>query len=341
MESILVVRTDRLGDVLLTTPVSTALRAFAPRAKISWLVSPYTAPLLEHNPDVDRILLDRGDSVRALADRIRAERFDAAVVAFPRWRVVRALWLARVPVRIGPASKVYCILLNRRIRQHRSRGTKHEADCNLELLGPLGAPFKRYPTRYVAIGDEREAARRFLEGAGVSGARPLAVLHPGSGGSSARWPLGHFAALGNALAADGCDLVVTAGPGEEFRSGMAAVMRRPPVFVAGGSVSIRGLAAILSLADLVVTNSTGPLHLAVALGVPTVSVYSPLPARRPERWGPYPAFVEGDGKHRVLVAPLRGSGSKAVEDMEAVTVEEVLRHCRAQLADRRSRAGSA
>jgi ADP-heptose:LPS heptosyltransferase len=340
MESILIVRTDRLGDVLLTTPVSTALRAFAPRAKISWLVSPYTAPLLEHNPDIDHILLDRGEPAGRLADRIRAQRFDAAVVAFPRWRIVHALWRARVPVRVGPANKVYCILLNRRIGQHRSRGTKHEADCNLELLGPLGVPFERYPTRYVATGEERAAARRFLEGAGISGGRPLVVLHPGSGGSSARWPLGHFAALGRALMADGCDLVVTAGPGEEFRSGMAAVMRRAPVFVAGGSVSVRGMAAILSLADLVVTNSTGPLHLAVALGVPTVSVYSPLPARRPERWGPYPAFVEGDARHRVLVAPLRGSGEKAVEDMGAVSVEEVLRHCRAQLAGTAPRGGT-
>ena len=62
MNKILVVRTDRVGDVLLTTPVSTALREAFPKAKITWLVSPYTAPLLEHNPDVDQVLLDRDGS---------------------------------------------------------------------------------------------------------------------------------------------------------------------------------------------------------------------------------------------------------------------------------------
>ncbi|MFA4948860.1 MAG: glycosyltransferase family 9 protein, partial [Candidatus Krumholzibacteriia bacterium] len=135
----------------------------------------------------------------------------------------------------------------------------------------------------------------------------------------------------------GCDLVVTGGPGEDHEGAMAGKMRRAPVFVAAGSVNIRELAAILSLADLVVTNSTGPLHLAVALGVPTVSIYSPVPTRHPGRWGPYPAYVEGDELHRVLLAPLRGEGAKAIEDMGAVSVEEVLRICRAKLAGRAPR----
>jgi len=340
MNNILIVRTDRLGDVLLTTPVSTALRRMFPDARISWLVRPYTAPLLEHNPDIDRILVDRGESAGRLADRIRNERFDAAIVAYPRWRIVWALWLARVPLRIGPANKFYAILLNRRVRQRRSKGAKHEADYNLELLAPLappGASFERYPTRYVATDEERRAARSILGTKGISGAKPVVILHPGSGGSSARWPLGHFTALGDRLLAAGCDLVVTGGPGEDHEGAMAGKMRRSPVFVGAGSVNIRELAAILSWADLVVTNSTGPLHLAVALGVPTVSIYSPVPTRHPARWGPYPAHVEGNELHRVLLAPHGGEGGKASEDMGAVSVEEVWRLCQAKLAGRTPR----
>ncbi len=340
MNNILIVRTDRLGDVLLTTPVSTALRAMFPGAKISWLVRSYTAPLLEHNPDVDEVLLDRGESAGRLADRIRNERFDAAIVAYPRWRIVLALWLARVPLRVGPANKAYCILLNKRILQRRSKGNKHEADYNLELLAPLGAPFRRYPMRYVATDAERIAARRVLEAKGISGAKPVVILHPGSGGSSARWPLGHFMELGDRLLAAGCGLVVTGGPGEEHEGAMTAGMRRPPVFIPAGSVSIRELAAILSWADLVVANSTGPLHLAVALGVPTVSIYSPLPTRHPSRWGPYPAYVEGNDLHRVLLAPLGGGGKNRIEDMGAVSVEEVFRFCKAKLAGKTPRTRS-
>jgi heptosyltransferase-2 len=337
MNNILIVRTDRLGDVLLTTPVSTALRRMFPDARISWLVRPYTAPLLEHNPDVDQILVDGDESPGRLADRIRNERFDAAIVAYPRWRIVWALWLARVPLRIGPANKVYCILLNKRVRQRRSKGAKHEADCNLELLAPLGASFERYPTRYVATDEERRTARRVLGAKGISGAKPVVILHPGSGGSSARWPLGHFMALGGKFQEAGCDLVVTEGPGEDHEGAMTGNMRRSPVFIVAGSANIRELAAMLSWADLVVTNSTGPLHLAVALGVPTVSIHSSIPKRHPARWGPYPAYVEGDELHRVLLAPLGGEGAKASEDMGAVSVEEVWRLCRAKLAGRTPR----
>jgi ADP-heptose:LPS heptosyltransferase len=325
---VLVVRTDRVGDVLLTTPVSTALREAFPRAGISWLVRAYTAPLLEHNPDVDQVLVDDGGPVAALAARIGRERFDVAIVALPRGRIAWALWRAGVPTRIGPASKLSSLLFTKRVWQHRSEGKKHEADYNLELLGALGVPFKRHPTRLVLTDAETREARALLVSRGVGFSKPLVILHPGSGGSSARWPPGHFAALGDRLQAGGCEAIVTAGPGEDFQDAMTATMERPPLFLPPGSLGLRGLAAVISCADLLATNSTGPLHLAVALGVPTVSVFSPMPTCHPTRWGPYPAYVEGSGTHRVFLAPGAGKRATTGEDMAAVSVDEVYRGCR-------------
>jgi ADP-heptose:LPS heptosyltransferase len=333
LNKILIVRTDRVGDVLLTTPVSTALRQAFPQAKIAWLVRPYTAPLLENNPDVDQVLIDRGQSAAALAAELKKEQFDAAIVAFPRWRITWALWRAGVRIRIGPASKLYSILFTHRPYQHRSEGEKHEADYNLELLEPLGVSFKRHPTRFVLTEAERRMARRILESHRISFSKPVVVLHPGSGGSSARWPLTHFMALGDKLLAAGCDVVVTGGPGEDYQYMMIDQMHHIPVFIAAGSVTLRELAAIYSWADLVVTNSTGPLHLAVALEVPTVSIYSPIPTCHPQRWGPYPAFVEHGSEHQVLVAPI----VEGQEDMGAVMVEDVWRHCAQRLGNCRGR----
>lgn len=331
--NILIVRTDRVGDVVLTTPLSTALKRRFPECRVSWLVRSYTAPLLAHNPDVDQVLIDDGQTPTApLVHDLRAPRFDAALIVLPRWRAAWTTFRAGIPQRIGPASKLYSLLFTQRLWQHRSEGEKHEADYNLELLTPLEVPFERLPTRIVLTEEEKRHARSLLEGHRISFQKPVVILHPGSGGSSERWPLSHFMALGDRLQAEGCDVVVTAGPGENVQSIMIDQMHRVPVFIPAGSVSLRHLAAILGQANLVVTNSTGPLHIAVALNVPTVSMFSPIPTCHPRRWGPYPDYVEKTGKHAVFVAPETG-GRVA---MEGISVEEVWTECARRLAGVRS-----
>ncbi len=325
----LIIRPDRVGDVLLTTPVGSALRSHDPSAYIAWLVRPYTAPLLEHNPHVNETIVDNGASVKTLALAIRSLRFDVAIVAYPRWRHVAALWRAGVPRRIGPASKLYSLLFTDQIWQHRSAGTKHEADYNLELLAPLNIPFKRFPTELYLTTEEKSQAKRTLEGHRISFRKPVVVIHPGSGGSSARWPLKRFMELGDRLQETGCDVVITGGPGEDYQYLMIDNMRRIPVFVAAGSVSLRELASIYAGADLVVSNSTGPLHLAVAVGVATVSIYSAIVTCHPRRWGPYPAYPEGNSLHQVAVAPDEGTPQV---DIGKVSVEAVLKLCEARLA---------
>lgn len=326
-KNILIVRTDRVGDVLLTTPLSSALKESFPDAKVSWLVRGYTAPLLQNNPTVDHVLLDDGGPVSVLVQKIKAGRFDVAIVSLPRWRVVWALWRAGVPMRIGPASKWYSLLLTNRLAQHRSDSVKHEADYNLELLAPLGVPLKRRPTQLVLTPEESAAARKVLASHRMTKDKPLAFLHPGSGGSSARWPLTHFMQLGDALQDAGVQVVITAGPGENYQNMMIDQMHRIPVFIAAGSVSLRELAALYACGDVMVGNSTGPLHLAVAAGVPTVSIYSPRVTCHPKRWGPYPAYPEQDAMHTVIVAPWENSDREKREAMGAVSVQAVREAC--------------
>ncbi len=335
--NILIARTDRIGDVLLTTPISRRLREQLPAAKITWLVQPYTAPLLDGNPDVDQVILDNGQPMSELIDRLKQENFDAVVVAFPRWRVTWAVWKAGIPVRIGPASKLYSVLFNQRIFQHRSESKKHEADYNLELLQPLGVAFQRTPSRLVLTLAEKEWAHKFLEGHRISFQKPVVCIHPGSGGSSERWPLRSFMELGDQLQEAGCDVVVTGGPGEDYQNIMIDNMRRIPVFVAAGSISLRQLASILSCVSLAVSNSTGPLHMAVALGVPTVSVFSPIPTCHPKRWGPYPGYPEGGTEHAVFMPSMKG---EIPGEMAEVSVDEVFATCQKKLGLRQGAAAA-
>lgn len=326
LNKVLVIRTDRIGDVLLTTPVFRALKEAWPGVRVAALVRPATAPLLEQNPDVDEILLEKGQPLSVLTQHVRNGHFDIAVHAFCTFRTLWATWQAGIPVRIGPASRWYTMVLTQRVFQHRSRSLCHEGDYNLQLLEPLGIPFAQRKTRLILTEEERAWGWTCLEALRLSRDRPLIGIHPGSGNSSARWPLASYLKLADRFLAARHQVVVTFGSAEgDLEQIMLDQMHRMPIFLPPGSLTLRQLASILSRMDLVVTNSTGPLHMAVALGVPTVSVYSPLPACHPRRWGPY-----GEG-HATLVAPMTPEG--AVQ-MHQLSVDQAWEACQRQLQHR-------
>jgi heptosyltransferase-2 len=230
-----------------------------------------------------------------------------------------------VPLRVGPASKVFSILFNRRVWQHRSKGQRHEADYNLELLAPLGIPFERTPTEVCLSDEERDWAQPFLKRHGIEPGNPFVCLHPGSGGSSPRWPWENFLELGTRLRKAGAAVAWTSGPGEE----------RPRTdFPDLHGLTVRQLAAVYGAARLVVSNSTGPLHLAVAMGTPTVSIYAPDAACHPRRWGPYPAYATKDPRHAVLMP-----ADAQARDLKSISVDEALRACERLLFDSPKSAG--
>ncbi|MDP2807686.1 MAG: ADP-heptose--LPS heptosyltransferase, partial [bacterium] len=118
-KNILVVRNDRLGDLILALPAAAVLKRQFPEAKITYLVSKNTAALVPFSQDIDEALIDAGKSVFELAGILRAKRFDAAALLHPTLRLASALWLAKIPVRAGTAYRGYSLLFNRRVKQHR------------------------------------------------------------------------------------------------------------------------------------------------------------------------------------------------------------------------------
>jgi len=312
---------------VLTTPVFTALRHAWPDVRVGALVRPEVAPLLEGNPDVDAVVLERRQPLAGLARELRAGGWQISLHCFLTPRTALAAALAGIPRRVGPASKLAALLLTTRVRQHRSRSARHEADYNLELLQPLGIPFMRHPTRLVLSDAEREWGRRHLAELGLGPGRPVVGIHPGSGRSAGRWPLDRYAALADRLVSAGERVVLTFGPSEtELPDAMRAAMRSGVPVVQPGSVTLRQMAAVLTGMSLFVTNSTGPLHLAVALEVPTVSFFGLTPATRPGRWGPY---APG---HVVLTPPDTGA---TLARLDLIPLDAALEACTRQLARHR------
>ncbi|MBW7997977.1 MAG: glycosyltransferase family 9 protein [Candidatus Glassbacteria bacterium] len=293
---VLLVRNDRLGDLVLTTPSFRVLREALPAARIDLLCSAYAEPVVRGNPCIDSILTDSGAHDRAgfreIAAEIRARGYDAAVVFVHSRKNALLVRSAGIPLRIGPLVKLYApLFFNRPVRQKRSRGEKHEAAYNIDLLTKLGIDIQQKIPPPVVVADEAalERAAELTANIFADPANKLVVIHPGMGGSALNWPIERWRELTGLLAREaGLNVVVTGTEPEEDLAESAAEegihTGRVKVVVGLGLEDFIGL---LSRASAVAAPSTGPLHLAAALGVPALAgIYSPVPAHHPRRWGP-------------------------------------------------------
>ena len=292
---ILLIRTDRLGDVILSTPVATALKKAFPQSRISFLVREYTRPVVESCPAVDDILVvdpftgaNGRLRTRHLARFLQEREVDAAIHLFPRASLAWATYLAKIPLRVGTGFRLYSFLFNRRLYEHRKTAQFHEAEYNLHLLKLLG--LENLVVEFCLRVNPSAAASMAIKArdAGLEVEGDFVVMHPGSGGSSRDWPVESFARLADLIMDRHHLPVVITGDRKDAAiiRRLKSLMRRKPIDF-GGRLSLQELAALLKQASLFISNSTGPLHLAVALDTEVLAFYPPIRECRPQRWGPY------------------------------------------------------
>ncbi|MGE3261844.1 MAG: glycosyltransferase family 9 protein [Bacteriovoracia bacterium] len=301
---ILLVRTDKIGDVVLTTPAIAAVRKKFPEAHIVGLVSPIAAEIYRLSPHLsDRIVLDPEQysgffGFWRLVGRLRREKFEVAVVFQTKMSVALALLFSGIRFRIGPYSKWWSwISYNNGRRQSRSAVEMHEADYNIQLLRFFGISVAdTWEKTYLRVDEDvrREATRFFVE-KGVSRRFKTVAIHPGMSGSALNWPESHYVNLARRLVRR-YNVIITGGPGEGplvervFQGIARQQVYAPDQPVFTKYVGEKGLAetiAILDQCDGIVAPSTGPMHLAVALGKKVVSIFPPIKVQSALRWGPY------------------------------------------------------
>jgi lipopolysaccharide heptosyltransferase II len=291
--NILLIRLRLIGDVVLTTPAVRALRERFPQARISYLVEPLSAAVVERNPHLDHVIVAprrRGwrrmlDDVR-LAARLRRERFDVVVDLHGG---PRSSWLSLAtgaPRRIGytVAGRTWMYThVAPRPREHRRR---HSVENQWDLL-PLVDPALDRPrspeTDPVQMPESPEAAARVtarLEAAGITGSDRLIVLHVGAGNEFRKWPEDAFGRVGASLSFRDRSrrIILTAGAAEQQRAArVAAVMveagARPPIV--WSDLDWLELHSLLARAALFVGNDSGPMHLAATTGTPIVAIFGP------------------------------------------------------------------
>lgn len=321
---ILFIRTDRLGETVLNLPVVAGLKQHFPKATVTFLSRPELTPLIGQAQGVERVLayeegMPRWWLARAvrLALRLRPERFDLVMISNPRKDLHLATWLAGIPCRVGYDRK-WGWLLNRRLPDRKALGERHEVEYNYMLVTALGLPDSIPSWRFPALLHAQDEVMQLVEQQGVNSSESLVVVHPWTSNPVKRWPVERFRAVIETLSQRlGVVPVVIGGPEEQKPGEVLLRPKRPRVVDLIGRLSVVQLAALFQRARLLVSNDSGPVHVAAAVGTPVVVLFrTEDPATAPKRWGPW-----GAG-HTVL-------GKRSLEEIQ---VDEVMDAIRQQLA---------
>ncbi|MGI4718838.1 MAG: glycosyltransferase family 9 protein [Janthinobacterium lividum] len=285
LSRILICRTDNIGDVVLTLPLAGFLKQCIPGVEIDVVCRAYAAPVVRCCRHVDRVLaLEELDVDRLFRDT----DYDTVVFAFPHRAIGRAARRAHVPNRVGSSHRLHhWISCNRLAHFSRARSALHEAQLNFALLKPLG--IEHQPTLDELCGlYGLQAPRAPVVDALFDPARFNLVLHPKSNGNGREWPLERYAELAALLRSDpGIAVWITGSraEGDVLAREGAALLESPNVHNLCGRLDLSELVALIGMADGLVASGTGPLHVAAALGRPTLGLFPPIKPIDIARWG--------------------------------------------------------
>ena len=350
IERVVVRGANWVGDAAMTVPALRELRRVLPAARITLATRPWAEALFAGADFVDEVIAvsdskSAARSVWADARVWRARRFDLAVLLPNSFAPALAAALGRVPFRIGYATQGRGALLTHPLPVPEWRGRRHEvfyylnvvAGLELILRGSSNIGEREPDASLFVTEDRRREALALIRESGVEAVRPLVALCPGSTNSRAkRWPAAAFAELADMLAERAGAQVLLIGAGEELDiSEEVARLARRRTHVLTGMTSLAQTAALLSAADLLVTNDTGPAHVAAAVGCPVVVIFGPT---NPETTRPFSTLAEVVRKPPVCAPCMLRDCPIDHRCMTAITAEEVFERARLALEARRTTA---
>jgi heptosyltransferase-2 len=273
--NVLAVRFSSIGDILLTTPLLRAIRQRHGDARLTVVTKEAYAPLLSHNPRVDRVIaLGSGRALRDIAREIRAGSFTHRLdlhgslrsralrtlapgrwTSYPKHRIART-WLIRTK-------------RNRYRDRHPVPERYFSAARNLDV-SPDGAPPEFF------LGPEAEqTVAAWWASSGLPADRPLIAVAPGAAHATKRWPLEYWRALVSQIVAGGFSVAIVGGPGDTRLGDSLAASGHGSVANAAGVFGLQGTGALLRRSAAVVSGDTGVMHMATGVGTPVVALYGP------------------------------------------------------------------
>jgi heptosyltransferase-2 len=346
-KNIVVRGTNWVGDAMMTIPALRELRRLFPQARITLATRSWAKDLFAGAEFIDELQVHEGSGLRSVVHQVREWRkrsFDLAVLFTNSLETALVASLARVPLRIGYATEGRQALLTHALQLPEWRSSKHEVFYYLQIVAELEWLIKHeqsflntQPDGSLDISTGRKAAARdLLRAHGVASpgnGRVLVALCPGSINSRAkRWPADRYAALGDRLIDELDAEVILIGSSAEVdvSRDVSGQMRNQPV-VLTGQTELGELVGILSQVNLLVTNDTGPAHIASALGRPTLVIFGPT---NPLTTRPFSHYGEIVRKPPDCAPCMLRDCPIDHRCMTAITPDEVFERARAILSDK-------
>ncbi|MCM8823768.1 MAG: lipopolysaccharide heptosyltransferase II [Candidatus Omnitrophica bacterium] len=292
---VLIVRTDRIGDVVLSTPVIKNLRLSYPQAFIAFMCQPITEEVVRGNPWIDEVIVydKKGKHKSFLSSlkfirELRKKKFNWAIVLHPTLRIHLLIFLSGIPYRIGWDRKGG-FFLNYRFLHRKQEGEKHEVEYNLDLLRYIGVPIKDSSTYFPLKKENDLLVRELLKEKGVSDNDKLLVIHPSASCPSKRWPEENFikliALIKKELGPKWKIVIVTSQKEKIFAKKILDTYK--DIVDLCGKLSVSQLGSLLNLADIFISNDSGPVHIASTLDRPVISIFGRKDkGLSPTRWRP-------------------------------------------------------
>ena len=279
-ERIIISRTDSIGDVILTLPMATLLKQLLPGCTVIFLGSSYTKDIVACCPDVDEFY---DWKTADLAD-IEA---DTIIHVLPRPELAKAARRAKIQNRVGTTNRLYhWWTCNWLIKLSRKNSDLHEAQLNLKLLGFMEGVKKEYSLPEVVGLMNFKSAKASCDAVQyIDNQKFNLILHPKSKGSAREWGLDNFKRLIEILPADSFKIFIcgTENEGAMVRDALLSTPRENTVDLTG-KLSLADYIAFIDHCDGLVAASTGPLHIAAALGKHALGLYPPIRPMHPGRW---------------------------------------------------------
>ncbi|MCX6149183.1 MAG: glycosyltransferase family 9 protein [Ignavibacteriales bacterium] len=293
-KNLLIVRTDRIGDVVLSLPMAGIVKKHFPKCKITFLTREYTKSLVINHPQIDNSfqLIENKNKILLWTNVkvIRKFKFDSCIIVYPSFTIALIIFLSGIRNRIGTGFRWYSFLFNIRSFEHRKYAERHELEYNLNLLrffNIVETPDKKNINFNLPVSKKSELkVEQLLLQNEVKLNLSIIIFHPGSGGSAVDLPFSKMKNLITRAAQElGVNIILTGNEAEKKLCEDLSVNSK--IKNLAGIFNLEELIALINKSEMLIANSTGPIHIAAALGKHVVGFYPKIKACSPERWGPY------------------------------------------------------